>query len=186
MDKLMKLIDQQIKTQKKVIIAIDGPCTSGKSTLGKMLEYKYSALLFHTDDYFLHPDRKTKERLEESGGNVDYERIYTEIFANIDQEYIVSNHFNCTTNKLEQRNPVKNNQVIIVEGTYSLHHSLYDQYTLRLYLDIDPKLQIERIQKRNGDKLLSRFINEWIPLENNYFETENLKEQVDYILKLNI
>lgn len=186
MNELYLLIEEQLKNNEKVIIAIDGPCTSGKSTLGKMIKEKYDGLLFHTDDYFLHPDRKTEERLAESGGNVDYERIFSEIFEHINHEFITSNHFDCKTNNLELRDPVRNQKIIIIEGSYSLHKTLFNQYTLRVYLDVDPTIQLERIRKRNGDKLLVRFINEWIPLENRYFEMENLKERVDYILKLNI
>jgi uridine kinase len=186
MNHLYNLIEEQIKTKEKVIIAIDGPCASGKSTLGKILKERYSGVLFHTDDFFLHPTRKTKERLAESGGNVDYERMYLEIFSNINQDIIPSNHFNCSTNLLECRVPKENKKVVIVEGTYSLHHTIYDQYTLRVYLEIDPTIQLERIKRRNGDKLLEKFIKEWIPLENFYFETDNLKQRVDYILKLDI
>ncbi|MBN2604787.1 MAG: (d)CMP kinase [Bacilli bacterium] len=186
MNNLFQIIDELVHSKERVIIAIDGPCASGKSTLGKILEERYSALLFHTDDYFLHPSRKTKERLNESGGNVDYERLYSEIFSHINQELIPSNHFNCSTNLLEYRLPVPNKKVVIVEGTYSMHQTLFKHYTYRIFLEIDSKSQIERIRKRNGEKMLDKFIKEWIPLENFYFKSEDLKERADYILKLDI
>ena len=60
-------------------VAIDGPCASGKSTLGALLRGVYGANLFHMDDYFLPFARKTPERLAEPGGNVDYERFFAEV-----------------------------------------------------------------------------------------------------------
>lgn len=186
MEKIYSLINSQIQSGKKVIIAIDGPCTSGKSTLGDKLSKKYSALLFHTDDYFLHPSRKTKERLSQSGGNFDFERMKLEIFDNLYEEVIVSNHFNCSTNQMESRSPKNNTNVIVVEGSYSLHSTLFDYYTLKILLTIDPQTQLERISKRNGIKMLDRFVEEWIPMENSYFIKEDLQNRVDYTLKLDI
>jgi len=184
--KLYEEIEKQIASNKKVVIAIDGPCASGKSTLGKLLEKKYNALLFHTDNYFLSKEKKTIERLQESGGNVDYERIKSEIMDNLDNEYFQSNFFNCVTNTLEERDRVLNNQVIIIEGAYSMHKILRDYYTLKVFLEIDSTLQIDRILARNGELMLTRFEKEWIPLENYYFESEDLLNLSDLVIDLNI
>ena len=62
-----------------VLVAIDGMSASGKSTLGNLLKEKYQCNLFHMDDFFLRPEQRTKERLSEAGGNVDYKRFQEEI-----------------------------------------------------------------------------------------------------------
>lgn len=184
MEKLFDIIEKHIINNKKVIIAIDGPSSSGKTTLGNLLKDKYEALLFHTDDYFLHPTLKTKERLAESGGNLDYERLQKEVFDNLTSEYIQSNHFNCSTNILEMRAPLKNNRVIIVEGAYSMHNKLFHNYTFTVFLQVSKEEQLKRILNRNGEKMLKRFISEWIPLENSYFERENLLAKCDIVLSI--
>ncbi len=184
--KIFVEIEKQIKSNKKVIVGIDGPSASGKSTLGNMLRDKYNALLFHADDYFLPPEMKTKDRLSESGGNVDYLRLEKEIMKHLNSDYIVSNHFNCKTNQLEKRDEQKNNQVIIVEGAYSLRENLFSYYTLSIFLEINEKLQKNRILARNGVKMLQKWTDEWIPLENLYFEKEDLRSKVDILIDLNI
>ncbi len=93
--KIYEKIENQLKENKKVIIAIDGPSASGKSTLGELLQKKYDALTIHTDNYFLPLNRKTKARLAEIGGNIDYERIKSEIMDNLDDDYLKSDYFNC-------------------------------------------------------------------------------------------
>ncbi len=183
---IFNYIEKQIKENKKVIIGIDGPSASGKSTLGNILKEKYGALLFHTDNYFLSQIRKTIDRLSESGGNVDYERIISEIMNNIDSQEIQSNYFNCKTNELEEREAIKNKQVIIIEGVYSLHKLLFPYYSLSIYLEIEKDLQMSRILARNGEDMLKRWVEEWIPLENNYFKKEDLKNRVDLVIDLNI
>ena len=39
---IFKEIERQLKLNQKVVIGIDGPSASGKSTLGKMLSEKYN------------------------------------------------------------------------------------------------------------------------------------------------
>ena len=53
------------------------------------------------------------------------------------------------------------------------------------FLDIDEKLQRERILKRNTPVLAQRFFDEWIPLEKRYFNEMRIKEKCDLIIKIN-
>jgi len=167
----------------KGVIAIDGPSGSGKSTLGKYLEDNYNVLLFHTDDYFLPPTRKTEARLNEVGGNLDYERMYNEIFMNLDNEYIESNKFNCMTNELEKRPLFKRGKYIVIEGVYSLHPLFQEFYDFTVFIDIDRDTQKQRILERSNEFMLNRFCQEWIPLEDKYFEQLRIRDIVDLTVK---
>ena len=42
-----------LNKDRDVLIAIDGKCASGKTTLAERLALKYKANLFHMDDFFL-------------------------------------------------------------------------------------------------------------------------------------
>ena len=67
------------RSGKVFIVAIDGMCGSGKSTVaGKLQEY-FGCSLFHMDDFFLQPHQRTSQRLDAPGGNVDYERFQAEV-----------------------------------------------------------------------------------------------------------
>ena len=41
--------------------------------------------------------------------------------------------------------------------------------------------QIERIRKRNGEKMLNMFIDKWIPLEEVYFKAFKVEEEADIV-----
>ncbi len=58
-----------------VFVAIDGPCTSGKTTFAAMLNRRFGGNVLHMDDFFLRPEQRTPERFAEPGGNVDRERF---------------------------------------------------------------------------------------------------------------
>ena len=54
-----------------MLVAIDGMCGSGKTTLGQVLSKVYDCNLFHMDDFFLRPEQRTAERMAQDGGNVE-------------------------------------------------------------------------------------------------------------------
>lgn len=172
-----------LQRNQDVVIAIDGPSGSGKSTLASFLEERYDCLVFHTDDYFLDPSFKTTKRLQEPGGNVDYERMILEIFNHIQDTSIPSHHFNCQTNQLEVRPYFTKKPVIIIEGVYSMHPLFQPYIDYSIFMDIDRETQYDRILKRSNPKMLERFKNEWIPLEDLYFTSFDIKNTVDLVLK---
>lgn len=168
----------------RVVLAIDGPCASGKSTLGAEICARVDGNLFHMDDYFLRPDQRTKERLEEVGGNVDRERFLAEVLLGIRRGREFSYRpYNCKTGMIEQRVTVKPKKWNIVEGAYSLHPELSPYYDFRVFLEVDKGEQSLRILKRNGPDMHQRFLSEWIPLENRYFEAMGIRDKCDLIIR---
>lgn len=157
---------------RQVLVAVDGMCGSGKSTLGKILKEIYGCRLFHMDDFFLRPCQRTKERLAQPGGNVDYERFKEEILDHIgEKQGLKYRPYDCGTQTLGQ--PVKEpyHTLNILEGVYSQHPCFGNIYDLRIFCQIEKEEQERRILKRNGKEMLKRFQEQWIPMENLYFET---------------
>lgn len=163
-------IDDLLKTGKQVVIAIDGNCTAGKTTLASVLKKEYDCNVFHMDDFFLRPEQRTAERYAQPGGNVDYERFHEEVLLPLKTEEAFSYHpFSCKTFTLSESVQVMPKQLNIVEGTYCLHPYLDDVYHLKLFLSIDPELQKQRIYQR-PHHVQSRFFTDWIPMEKLYFD----------------
>ncbi len=164
-------------------MAIDGPCGSGKSTLARALGGHFHALVLHMDDFFLPPERKTPERLSEPGGNVDYERFLREVLEPIvREEPFTYRPYDCQTGQLADPISIEPGRLTIVEGVYSLHPSLRPAYDFKVFLDIDPQTQSARILQRNGPAMHGRFLNEWVPLENAYFDALSVKEACDLVI----
>ena len=176
---LFQAIDRLLNEHEYVRIAIDGRCASGKSTLGALLERVYGATLFHMDDYFLPFERKTPERLAQPGGNVDYERFLEEIASRPKGEEIVCRAFDCSVQSLDEPVRIQPRRLTIAEGSYALHPALRDAYDLKVFLDVDAERQSARILDRNGPEMHSRFVNAWIPLENEYLDGRNLRAVAD-------
>ena len=184
--KLLPLVCEIDKKSKdgNVILAIEGSSASGKSTLGNLLKDIYDCNLFHTDDFFLQPHQRTRERLESVGGNIDYERFYEEIALPLSLGNDINyQKFICSKFVLEKQSTVPFKKITIVEGAYSTHPQFKEYYNISLFLDIPADLQKERILKRNPD-MADRFFNNWIPMEHKYFDAFNIKQKCDFIISI--
>lgn len=174
---------QQLLCQKEtVIVAIDGNCTSGKTTLASQLAANYDCNVFHMDDFFLRPEQRTPERFAEIGGNVDYERFNEEVLLPLKSGKPFSYRpFDCSTFQLTDPVTVRPKKLNIIEGTYSLHPYFGDIYDLKILLTISPELQRYRVLQRPAF-LHKRFFEEWIPMEDKYFDGFGVQLKSDLVL----
>ena len=173
------------KTHSHLLIAIDGRCGAGKSTLADCLKNSIDCNIIHMDFFFLRPEQRTEERMNEPGGNVDYERFLSDVLAPIKQKIAFSYaSYDCRKQVMSPPIKVNYKNINIVEGTYSCHPKLIENYDLRIFLSIDSATQIERIRKRNDEATTKIFENKWIPLEESYFEAYGIKERSDIFFSL--
>lgn len=178
----ISVVLQQIRgyDKKLLLVAIDGRCGAGKTTLAASLKQEIGCNVIHMDHFFLQPGQRTKERLQEPGGNVDYERVRDEVMVPLSQGLSFSyRKFDCKKMELSSLVQMEQNAVTIVEGSYSCHPVLWNFYDLRVFLSIDPKEQIRRIRSRNGDEAVISFRDRWIPLEEQYFSAYQIQERCD-------
>lgn len=169
-------IDSLLK-KGRVILAIEGKSASGKTTLAKMLEEIYGCTVFHTDDFFLQPHQRNPERYKETGGNLDRERFYEEVIVPLSGNKTVKyRKFDCSTFTLLSAVEILPQKLTVIEGSYSLHPYFGDYCDMSVFLDITPDLQKERILKRNPE-MADRFLGEWIPLEEKYFDEMKIKQR---------
>lgn len=160
-----------------IFVGIDGMCATGKTTLGYYLKEQFECNLFHMDDFFLQRYQRTPERLSEVGGNVDYERFRREVIEPLcRKEDVRYRPFDCHTGMLTKGEQMMFKRLNIIEGSYSLHPYFGDIYGLRVFTESSAERQLENIRKRNGEQMLQRFREEWIPKENAYFDKFRIRE----------
>lgn len=169
---------KEIKDKK--IIAIDGRCASGKTTLANKLSKTIDCSVIHMDEFFLRPSQRSIERLNEPGGNVDYERFIIEVINPLkDKKDFIYKAWDCHKEEFSEDIRINPNKLTIIEGSYSCHPIFNKYYDLSIFLDINYDTQLKRIKNRNGKDNLLMFKDKWIPLEEKYFEHFDIKDDCD-------
>jgi uridine kinase len=182
MEAIQKRIEQLLAQKDTVIVAIDGKCTSGKTTLAAKLAEIYDCNVFHMDDFFLRPEQRTPERFAEAGGNVDYERFREEVLLPLQTGCpFTYQPFDCKTFTLSAPVTVTPKRLTIIEGSYSMHPHFGDPYDLKILLTVDPETQKQRVLERPSF-VQERFFTQWIPMENRYLEHFRISDKADLIL----
>lgn len=177
-------IDRILSVRGRAIIAIEGCCAAGKTTLAEKIGslQKHKCNIFHMDDFFLKPSQRTVARLSEAGGNVDYERFYNEVVLPVvEAKNFVYRPYSCSKGGFLKPIDVAPRQLNIIEGTYSTHPFFGVYYDFAIFIKISDNLQRERILKRNK-ALYRRFFEEWIPMEQVYFKKTNAADRCDMII----
>jgi uridine kinase len=176
-------LDELAQNNKPNIIAIDGRCASGKSTLASLLGEKYVCNIFHMDDFYLPFEMRTKERLDEPGGNIHYERFEEEVLKPLKKRQPIDYRpFQCSSGALGEPRRLEYRNLNIVEGAYCLNPKLPVEYDYKIFLTVDAEVQKERIRKRNGKANAQNFYNKWIPLEEKYFSSFNIQDICDLVM----
>jgi len=166
-----------------VIVAIDGRCGAGKTTIAKELQTLCGGNIFHMDDFFLQPHQRTPERYATPGGNVDYERFTSEVITpTLEGRSFSYRPFSCKTMELDEPVTIQPHAINIIEGCYSCHPSLAGFFDSKIFLTVDKEEQMRRIINRNGEEKAAQFKDKWIPLEELYFETFNVEKACDYVI----
>lgn len=181
-----KLIFEKINTallqNSKTVIAIDGMCASGKSTLAAEIQQAFGGTVIHADDFFLPVEMRKPERLNEPGGNFHRERFGDEVIKNLDKCSFSYGVFDCAKGEITKNQTVNENRLIIIEGSYCMHPENKADYDLKIFICTDENTQRQRIFSRNGENVLSVFVNKWIPMENKYFDFFGIKEKCDAVI----
>ncbi len=180
---LLPLLALIAKTNPR-IIAIDGRCASGKSTLSRLLSLALGADVIHMDDFFLPPALRTEARFSEIGGNVDYDRFASEVLPHLRTGRPFSHRiFDCSVMALTGVRALRPTLPLVVEGSYS-HHTRFGGYAdLRVFVTTDPQTQRARILARNGETMAKLFETRFIPMEEAYFEGMQIRRHADFTIE---
>ena len=178
--RLLRRIQELQARKERVIVAIDGRCGSGKTTLAAQLQRDLDCAVFHMDDFFLRPEQRTAERFAAPGENVDHERFLAEVLLPLHHAQPVTyRSFLCAQQQLGDPVTAAPRRLTIVEGAYACHPDLWAYYDLRVFLTVDPETQMQRIEARNGAAKAAQFRDRWIPFEEKYFSAFDVQTRCD-------
>ncbi len=182
-DALLGALLDEIERSGARVIAVDGRCGSGKTTLASALCAKLGCEAVHMDDFFLPPALRTPERLGEAGGNVDYARFAAEVLPHLREEKAFSyRRFDCSKMALGEKRHIGAGSLRVVEGSYAHHPHFGDYADLKVFITTDKDEQMARIINRSGMAMAKRFESAFIPMEEAYFAAFDVEDGADMVL----
>lgn len=185
---LKSAVEAIIARDGRALVALDGMAASGKTTLaGQLYRAVDGCAVVHMDDFFLPQEKRTRERYERTLAWADVERVRDEVLSPLqsgrDAVYRPYVH-HPEPRFLPPVRIAGDTRAVIVEGAYALNPALFPFYSLRAVMCVSPATQRERILERNGQALLSRFLSEWIPMENRHIDAHALQGRADVIVRV--
>ena len=178
--------ERRLAARGGALVVIDGPCGSGKTTLGDALAALYGTQPIRMDDFFLPPELRTPARLAQPGGNVHFERFRDEVLAGLLRGGNVAyRRFDCGSGGWRPREH-RAGPLTVIEGSYSHHPAFCEAYralgALRVAVTAEPDERLRRLRARDPARF-SAFVDRWIPLEKTYFEAYDILSGADIVLE---
>ncbi len=168
--------------ERPFLLAIDGRCAAGKSTLAVRLATKWDCNVLHMDDFYLPFSRRTPERMAQPGGHMDLERLREEVLLPLRAGQIVRYRpYACHDDRWLPEREADGRKPTVVEGAYSCHPALSDLFDARVFLEIGSGQQLERLRIRDPGAV-DGFLTTWIPREEQYFSACAVRSQCDLVL----
>ena len=166
-----------------VLIALDGRCGSGKTTLAAQLAERFpDSAVFHTDDFYLPPADRVDGWEHIPCANMDLARLSREVLAPArDGDAVCYRAYSCREGAYLPAKSIVSKPLFLVEGSYSHHPLLAENYDLRVFVTCSQEEQARRLQAREG-KRYPNFVQRWIPLEEGYFAQYHIETHADLVL----
>ena len=157
------------KGPRPCLIAVDGRCGSGKTSLAAAAELLIPGRkhVIHMDDHYLPWERRAEKWMDIPAGNMDLESVRARILAPAREGRPLADP-SILQAAAEKTADLDDAELILVEGTYSQHPLLAPYYDYKIFLTCGREEQTRRLQKREGD-YYPTFDRIWRTLEERYF-----------------
>ena len=168
---------------KPLVLALDGRCGSGKTTLANTLARQFPAsITLHTDDFYLPPAQRIRGWEKTPCANMDLARLRDEAlrpaYAGQTVDYRA---YSCREGAYLPPAQLPAQPLVILEGSYSHHPLLRPYETLRVFVTCTKAEQTRRLQAREGARYAD-FAARWVPLEEGYFAQYGIAESADFVV----
>ena len=171
------------KPTRPLVLALDGRCGSGKTTLANGLSAQFpGCTLLRTDDFYLPPARRCPDWAHTPCANMDLTRLRDEALRPAYAGQTVAYRaYSCREGDYLPTVQLAAQPLVILEGSYSHHPLLAGYETLRVFVTCSKPEQTRRLQAREGERY-ANFAARWIPLEEAYFAQYNVEVKADFAI----
>ena len=173
-----------LQPTKPLVLALDGRCGSGKTTLANTLARQFPAsITLHTDHFYLPPAQRIRGWEKTPCANMDLARLRDEALRPAyEGQPVQYRAYSCCEGAYLPTVQLAAQPLVILEGSYSHHPLLTGYETLRVFVTCSKPEQTRRLQAREGERY-ANFAARWVPLEEGYFAQFHIAETADFVIE---
>ncbi|MCY0958062.1 uridine kinase family protein [Streptomyces sp. H27-H5] len=170
-----------------ILLGIDGPGASGKSTLAALLAERLdAAVVIHVDDFHL-PSADRPRTAGAIAADVDLARLETQVLRPAATGGTVRyRRYDWDLDRLAEWTELPPDTTLIVEGVHALHLRLRHVYTYRVFCDARREVRLSRGLARDGESARRLWEDDWMPAEDRYLATHRPHLRADVVLNSSV
>ena len=166
-----------------MIVAVDGRCGSGKTSVSAMLQKLFDCNVFHMDDFYRPFEQRAENWQQLPAGNMDLERFKDEVLLPAREgKEVLYRKYDCQHGVLHEAEGFAPTTLTVIDGSYSHHPTLTACYDLKIFLTCSKAEQERRLRIREGDYYEIGFVPMWIPMEERYHAAFDIVENTDMLI----
>lgn len=182
-EELVSQISTPSAERLRIVVGIDGPGATGKSTLAELIRGRIkTAAVVHVDDFFL-PSSIRNSRAGQLGSLFDLPRLEKEVLVPAANGQSFSyQKYDWDLDALAETVKVEAKSAVIVEGVYSFARVFAPYYSFSIYCGAEYDIRLRRGILRDGESMRTTWVEEWMPEESRYEVAESPAARADLVL----
>jgi uridine kinase len=181
---LAATIGRRATGRPRILVGIDGPGASGKSTLaGLLADHLAHAVVVHADDFYL-PTTIRHSREGEAGALFDLPRLAQQLVIPATSSGLALRYqrYDWDRDSLVEWIDVPPGVPVVVEGVYCLQRQMRAMYTYTVFCRAEAAIRLRRGLARDGEEARAMWVEEWMPAEDRYVVGERPDDFADLVV----
>jgi uridine kinase len=168
--------------QSPLLVCIDGPGGSGKSTIARGLAAASDDVqIVQVDDFF----RPSADRYAGAVADrpiaaaFDLDRLRAEVLQPLQSGLVANYHvYDWTTDRVSSHTVAVTKPLVVVEGVYSFSTALSEFFDFSVWVECPRDVRLRRGLARDGEAARSRWEDDWMRGEDQYIQSESPRDRV--------
>lgn len=178
---LVDLLQRRRPAQRALLVCIDGPGGSGKSTIAKGLAGASDDVQIVQLDDFYRPssDRYAGPVAERPiAADFDLSRLRAEVLLPLRSGLVADYHvYEWAKDRVSSHTLAVTKPIVIVEGVYSFSMALSELFDFSVWVDCPREVRLRRGLTRDGEAARSRWEDDWMLGEDQYVQRERPRDR---------
>lgn len=183
MEDLVEQIEGVLRQAKsRVVIGIDGPGGSGKSTIARRLAQAIGAVVVEGDDFYQPSGSRPSHG--DFGYRFDLDRLRQQVLipaaAGLTVRY---QKYDWDLDQMGDWVTIPDEIPLVIEGIYTTRSGLAPFYGYRIFVTADKETRLNRGLARDGLGAREKWVTEWMPAEAAYLAGDHPEDRADLLIE---